>query len=73
MAERSKLVLNYCVGLIGTATASVSSMSAEEWAHIAAVLAGVGTFAWMMVQCYLALRQRVCFRDDCHNRLVKKD
>lgn len=73
MAERTKLVMNAYVGVLGTATASVSSMSVEEWAHVAAILAGVGTFAWMLVQCFLALRQRVCFREDCANRIVKRE
>lgn len=53
------------IGAIGV----VGSLTLPE---IAATLAGLGTFVWMMVQCYLAIqrsRRGECSRAGCPKRL----
>lgn len=72
MGDRTRIFYTYSIGVVGTTTASLSSMSVENWAHVSAILAGLGTFAWMVVQCYLGLRQRACFRNDCHRRVTTR-
>ena len=59
-----KSLANIVIGAVGL----IGSLTLPE---LAATCAGFGTFAWMLVQCYLALRkaQRTgCGRANCPRR-----
>lgn len=61
-------IANIFIGAAGM----VGSLTLPE---LAGTLAGFGTFAWMMVQCYLAIRrsQRTgCGRANCPRRVEER-